>query len=559
MMNKNLFFGLGLGALLISGLLIFYPSPVFASTTDGTIDSTDQYAWSENIGWINFGTTETEGDVHITDSALTGYAYGENIGWISLNCSNDDSCATIDYGISNDGEGNLSGYAWSENTGWIDFDPTGGGVTIDSDGDFAGYAYGENIGWLVFNCATTDSCNTVDYKVSTDWRPQSARGAATVEPGQLDELVTLGYVTVQGQANNTTQATFSRQVVVEISTSQGTAQVSTPSQTVTTKSGGGSLDFTQLSAADATGSVSGISGQSALTAIRYGIADITLSFDQNVTITLPVGSTYNGSTLNVYRSNSSSSGWSLLTTCTVSSGNCSFTTTSASYFAATRAASGGGGGSSNNPPTPPAGGFQILMNDGATITNSRVVTLKLQAGPDSKKMAISRYVDFRDASQEELASSKIWDLCPSLNCPEGDYIIYAKFYSQSGQPSQTVSSRIKYQKITTAPKPAETKKQPTSKLTEIILSKNLKRGTYQKEVLLLQKALNLLGFKVSNSDAGSPGKETNFFGLKTYQALIKFQETYQNEILKPLGLKRGTGFFGGKTRELINKLLSKSK
>ena len=147
--------------------------PVSASTTDGTIDSTDKYAWSENIGWLNFGTTE--GNVHITDSALTGYAWSENAGWISLNCSNNNSCATVDHKVANDGVGNLSGYAWSENTGWINFNSSGGGVSINSSGEFLGYAWGENIGWIVFNCATTSSCATVDYKVKTDWRSQVSR------------------------------------------------------------------------------------------------------------------------------------------------------------------------------------------------------------------------------------------------------------------------------------------------------------------------------------------------------------------------------------------------
>ncbi|MEA1936614.1 MAG: hypothetical protein U9N04_00700 [Patescibacteria group bacterium] len=145
----------------------------FASTTDGMIDLTDKYAWSENLGWINFGTTE--GNVHITDSELTGYAWSENAGWISLNCSNNSSCATVDHKIANDGAGNLSGYAWSENTGWINFNPSVGGVSINSSGEFLGYAWGENIGWIVFNCATTSSCATVDYKVKTDWRSQVSR------------------------------------------------------------------------------------------------------------------------------------------------------------------------------------------------------------------------------------------------------------------------------------------------------------------------------------------------------------------------------------------------
>jgi hypothetical protein len=74
--------------ILIFSLLVGVLTPAgfgFASITDGTIDSTYKYAWGENIGWINFGTTQ--GNVHITDSEMTGYAWGENIGWISLNCS----------------------------------------------------------------------------------------------------------------------------------------------------------------------------------------------------------------------------------------------------------------------------------------------------------------------------------------------------------------------------------------------------------------------------------------------------------------------------------------
>jgi len=106
---------------------------------------------------------------------LTGYVWGENIGWVSLNCSNDSTCGTVNYKVSNTDEGTLSGYAWSENTGWINFNPTFGGVSIDSSGNFSGHAWGENTGWIVFNCTTTDSCAAVDYKIKTDWRPRIAR------------------------------------------------------------------------------------------------------------------------------------------------------------------------------------------------------------------------------------------------------------------------------------------------------------------------------------------------------------------------------------------------
>lgn len=128
--------------------------PAFASTTDGTIDSTNKYAWGENIGWVNFGASN--GNVHVTDSALSGYALSETVGWINLS------------NVLNDGAGNLSGYGWSENTGWIKFNPASGGVIINSSGEFTGSALSETVGWIIFGG---------DYKVKTDWRPQSARGS----------------------------------------------------------------------------------------------------------------------------------------------------------------------------------------------------------------------------------------------------------------------------------------------------------------------------------------------------------------------------------------------
>ena len=139
--------------MAVMAIIVFVTS-AFASTTDGTIDSTYKYAWGENIGWINFGTTE--GNVHITDSALSGYALSETVGWINLN------------NVINDGAGNLSGYAWSENTGYINFNPTNSRVIINSLGEFTGSALSENIGWIIFDC-NTSAC------VKTDWLGQNAR------------------------------------------------------------------------------------------------------------------------------------------------------------------------------------------------------------------------------------------------------------------------------------------------------------------------------------------------------------------------------------------------
>jgi len=145
-------------------------TPATAENIDPVGDDS-QYAWAENIGWMNAEPNGDGGDgIQVGDSELSGWMWAENTGWISLSCRNTLSCATTDYGVINDGSGILSGHAWGENVGWVNFAPTTSGVTIDpATGDFSGYAWGENIGWISFNCANTATCGDVDYKVKTGW------------------------------------------------------------------------------------------------------------------------------------------------------------------------------------------------------------------------------------------------------------------------------------------------------------------------------------------------------------------------------------------------------
>lgn len=82
-----------------------------------------------------------------------------------------------------------------------------------------------------------------------------------------------------------------------------------------------------------------------------------------------------------------------------------------------------------------------------------------------------------------------------------------------------------------------------------VFRKDLQLGDKGLDVLNLQKALNLLGFKIAASGAGSPGKETALFGPATKQALIRFQQAN--------GIKPASGFFGPLTRAKMNALLAK--
>lgn len=85
-----------------------------------------------------------------------------------------------------------------------------------------------------------------------------------------------------------------------------------------------------------------------------------------------------------------------------------------------------------------------------------------------------------------------------------------------------------------------------------IFTKNLQLGDKSPDVKKLQEYLNSRGFLIAESGPGSPGQESELFGKGTKAALIKFQETYSDILLKPYGLTTGTGFFGEATRNFVN-------
>lgn len=91
----------------------------------------------------------------------------------------------------------------------------------------------------------------------------------------------------------------------------------------------------------------------------------------------------------------------------------------------------------------------------------------------------------------------------------------------------------------------------------IDFTRTLSLGSRGEDVRELQKFLNTdSDTTIATSGAGSIGNETDYYGQATKRAVIKFQEKYREEILKPVGLLSGTGFFGASTRLKVNKLLS---
>lgn len=78
-------------------------------------------------------------------------------------------------------------------------------------------------------------------------------------------------------------------------------------------------------------------------------------------------------------------------------------------------------------------------------------------------------------------------------------------------------------------------------------TRDLEYGSVGGDVKCLQKFLNSSGFKISQSGAGSPGKETTTFYENTKQALKNWQKA--NSIL-------GTGYFGPVSRQKYKSLSS---
>ncbi len=87
-------------------------------------------------------------------------------------------------------------------------------------------------------------------------------------------------------------------------------------------------------------------------------------------------------------------------------------------------------------------------------------------------------------------------------------------------------------------------------------TRNLRLGDRGVDVRYLQIVLNSNpDTRLAQTGVGSPGRETEYFGSVTQNAVRRFQSKYSSEVLAPIGLTSATGVVGTQTRAKLNSLL----
>jgi hypothetical protein len=140
-----------------------------------TIDAVNKYAYGANVGWMDWsgGTGETASGAVIGAYVCSGYIYSANVGWINLGSGSPtngiyyQNLSGNDFGVNQDGLGNLRGYAYSANVGWLNFESNGAPAVNMVTGQMSGYVWSANCGWI--------SLDNIYAYVQTD----------TISPGAL--------------------------------------------------------------------------------------------------------------------------------------------------------------------------------------------------------------------------------------------------------------------------------------------------------------------------------------------------------------------------------------
>ncbi|MDB6024892.1 MAG: hypothetical protein JWM68_1115 [Verrucomicrobiales bacterium] len=137
---------------------VFGPGMATTVRASTTIDPIHRYAYGANFGWLDLVAGTNNGAV-IGEYSCSGYIFSANVGWISLGSGSPangiqyQNLSANDFGVNNDGFGNLRGYAWGANIGWISFENIGAPGVDLLTGKWTGSVWSANCGWISFSNA----------------------------------------------------------------------------------------------------------------------------------------------------------------------------------------------------------------------------------------------------------------------------------------------------------------------------------------------------------------------------------------------------------------------
>jgi hypothetical protein len=145
------------------------PSALLHAAT--IIDAANHHAYGANFGWLDWRGDTVNGAV-IGEYICSGYIYSANVGWVNIGSGSPtngiyyQNLSANDFGVNQDGLGNLRGFAYGANIGWVNFENNGAPKVDLLTGNFSGYIWSANCGWISLS-------NAVAY-VQTDTIQQGA-------------------------------------------------------------------------------------------------------------------------------------------------------------------------------------------------------------------------------------------------------------------------------------------------------------------------------------------------------------------------------------------------
>ncbi len=235
------------------------------------------------------------------------------------------------------------------------------------------------------------------------------------------------------------------------------------------------------------------------------------------------------------------------------------------------------------PITPEEGKFIFKINNGATSTDSSLVTFTSNAKQDVTLIKISENEVMIYPWIIPYYNGMTWNFCwMKTICSLGKHTIYSQLLNAYGLNSPILSASIDLvpkqatstDSLATSTTPTQQASstpsqlavptffkgltweeiyQPQNKLqSKYMFNKNLKFGDINEDVRQLQIFLNAQGFALANNGPGSAGNETFKFLKYTYLQLSRFQKQYQSSIgYAP------NGVFDFSTRRVVNELNNK--